>query len=231
MVRVTSSKPARAGAEPTAAQSRIIAAALKLFAEHGIGGTSLRMIAAELDVTVAAVYHQYHAKDEIIFAAVESQLHRLEHVVESAESQPTRERARRAFIEGLVELTMGVGRSMSTVLNDPAITGSFSRHAGYRDLLRRIRALLMGDDSTKGARVRIATLLAALNGTATHPLVAHLDDTTMRDELLNMAHQLLPRRRTKPKPQPLARTAQDLNRSGDTPGRRRIRLKTNGAGP
>jgi AcrR family transcriptional regulator len=182
-------------AEPTSAQRRIITAALKLFSEHGIGGTSLRMIAAELGVTVAAVYHQYHTKDEIIFAAVESQLHRLKEVVEFAETQPTPKRAREAFINGLVELTMGVGRSMSTVLNDPAVTGSFSRHAGYRDLLRRIRVLLLGEDSSKEARVRIATLLAALNGTATHPLVAHLDDDTMRSELLNIAHRVLPRPR------------------------------------
>lgn len=182
-------------AEPTAAQRRIITVALALFSEHGIGGTSLRMIAAELGVTVAAVYHQYHTKDEIIFAAVESQLHRLKDVVEFAETQPTRKRAREAFIDGLVELTMGVGRSMSTVLNDPAVTGSFSRHPGYRDLLRRIRVLLLGEDSSPEARVRIATLLAALNGTATHPLVAHLDDDTMRSELLNLAHKLLPRPR------------------------------------
>src|SRR5436190_21741277 len=112
MVRVTSSKPARAGAEPTAAQSRIIAAALKLFAEHGIGGTSLRMIASELGVTVAAVYHQYHTKDEIIFAAVETQLRRLGEVVDYAETEPTPTRARNALIDRVVELTMGVGRSM-----------------------------------------------------------------------------------------------------------------------
>src|SRR5947208_5408738 len=111
MVRVTSSKPARAGAEPTAAQSRIITAALKLFAEHGIGGTSLRMIASELGVTVAAVYHQYHTKDEIIFAAVETQLRRLGEVVDYAETEPTPTRARNALIDRVVELTMGVGRS------------------------------------------------------------------------------------------------------------------------
>lgn len=180
----------------TAAQQRIITSALSLFSEHGIGGTSLRMIATDLNVTVAAVYHQFHTKEEIIFAAVESQLQRLKDVVDSAEAEPKPSRARQALIDGLVELTMGIGRSMSAVLNDPAITGSFSRHAGYRDLLRRIRALLMGEDSTRDAGVRIATLLAALNGTATHPVVAHLDDDTMRRELRHLAHQLLSRPRS-----------------------------------
>jgi AcrR family transcriptional regulator len=186
-------RPAKLPTALSAAQQRIITAALGLFSENGIGGTSLRMIASELNVTVAAVYHQFHTKDEIIFAAVESQLQRLQQVVEHAEAETTRRRAREALIEGLVELTMGVGRSMSSVMNDPAITGSFSRHAGYRDLLERIHALLFGPTPSKASRVRIATLLAALNGTATHPLVAHLDDDTMRLELLNMAKQLTSR--------------------------------------
>ena len=43
----------------TAAQTRIIEAALVLFAEHGISGTSLQMIADAIGVTKAAVYHQY----------------------------------------------------------------------------------------------------------------------------------------------------------------------------
>jgi len=188
---VSSANPLRQASEPTAAQGRVIAAALRLFSEHGIGGTSLRMIAAELGVTVAAVYHQYHTKDEIIFAAVESQLRRLEEVVDLAEAEPTAGRAREALINGIVEQTIGVGGSMTAVLNDPAVTGSFRRHAGYRDLLRRMRMVLMGEEATKEARVRTATLLAALNGTATHPLVAHLDNATLRSELLNIAHQLV----------------------------------------
>jgi AcrR family transcriptional regulator len=169
----------------------VITAALKLFAEHGVGGTSLRMIAAELGVTMAAVYHQFHTKDEIIFAAVESELRRLEAVVDAAEAEPTRSRARQAMVEGMVEMTIGVGRSVSTVLNDPAVTGSFSGHAGYRGILRRIRVLLMDEPTTKQARVRTATLIAAINGTATHPLVADLDDDTLRAELLVLAGTLL----------------------------------------
>lgn len=185
------SKTLKPDSELTPAQSRVINAALKLFSKHGIGGTSLRMIAGELGVTVAAVYHQYNTKDAIIFAAVESQLRRLSEVVDLAEAEPTPTIARQALIGGIVDLTMGVGRSMSPVLNDPAVTGSFRHHAGYRDLLRRIRALLMGSDSSKEARIRIATLLAAVIGTATHPLVADLGEDTLRGELLNLAHQLV----------------------------------------
>ena len=87
---------------------------------------------------------------------------------------------------------------MTTVLNDPAVTGSFSHHAGYRALFRRIRLLLVGDDTSKEARIRIATLLAAVNGTASSPLVAHFDDSTRRSELRNLANRLLESRTIEP---------------------------------
>jgi len=183
--------PENRGPEPTAAQWRVITAALNLFAQRGVGGTSLRMIAAELGVTKAAVYHQFKTKDEIIFAAVESELRRLEVVVDAAEAEPTVKRAREAMITGMVDMTIGVGRSVSTVLSDPAVTGSFSRHPGYRDLLRRIRCLLMDEPATREARIRTATLIAAINGTSTHPLVADFTEETLRREVLFVAHRLL----------------------------------------
>src|SRR5262249_57471431 len=55
----------------TAAQTRVIEAAVDLFAEHGISGTSLQMIADALGVTKAAVYHQYNTKEEIILAVAQ----------------------------------------------------------------------------------------------------------------------------------------------------------------
>jgi AcrR family transcriptional regulator len=47
-----------ATASPSAAQERILVAAQKLFGLHGVGGTSLQMIAVEIGVTKAAVYNQ-----------------------------------------------------------------------------------------------------------------------------------------------------------------------------
>jgi AcrR family transcriptional regulator len=170
----------------------VINAALKLFAEHGVGGTKLRMIAAELGVTVAAVYHQYNTKDEIIAAAVETELRRLKAIVEVAEAEPTAKRARESLLTGMVDLTTGSGRNVSAVLSDPAVTGSFSHHEVYLDLMRRMRRLLVGDDDTHAARVRTSVVIAAINGAATHPMLADLDDDTLRSELLYIARQLVP---------------------------------------
>src|SRR5574342_292361 len=83
----------------TAAQTRIIEAALALFAEHGISGTSLQMIADELGVTKAAVYHQYNTKDEIVLAVAEVVLTGLEAALTRAEAERSRSRARAVLID------------------------------------------------------------------------------------------------------------------------------------
>ncbi|MGH9274003.1 MAG: TetR/AcrR family transcriptional regulator [Acidimicrobiales bacterium] len=187
------SKPVKRGPEPTEAQWRVINAALKLFAHNGVGGTSLRMIATELGVTVAAVYHQYNTKDEIIYAAAESELRRLEAVVDAAEAEPTAGDAREALVTGMVELSVGgVGGSVGAVLSDPIVVASFHRHARFLDLIPRMRRLLMGEETSREPRIRTATLIAVLNGAATHPFVADLDEDTLRSQLLQIAHLLLP---------------------------------------
>src|SRR5262245_6380774 len=71
----------------SAAQSRIIAAALDLFAEHGVNGTSFQMIADAIGVTKAAVYHQFRTKDEIILAVAGLDMPRLEAALDAAEAQ------------------------------------------------------------------------------------------------------------------------------------------------
>jgi len=90
----------------SAAQARVIAAALELFGRHGVGGTSLQMIADEIGVTKAAVYHQYHTKDEIVLAAAGTQLAILEGVVERAEAERSSRRARDALVAGIVDLAV-----------------------------------------------------------------------------------------------------------------------------
>ena len=67
---------------PSAAQTRIIEAALREFAKNGVGGTSLQMIADDIGVTKAAVYHQYKTKDEIVRAVAGAEFDRLETVLD-----------------------------------------------------------------------------------------------------------------------------------------------------
>jgi AcrR family transcriptional regulator len=176
---------------PSAAQARIITAALDLFARHGVGGTSLQMIADEIGVTKAAVYHQYKTKDEIVLVAAEAELARLEAVIDAAETEPSRKRARDALIRGIVDLAVDRRRTASTILSDPVIVGFFAQHATFRDVMLRLRRLLLGDEAGPEARVRTAILVAAISGAVMHPFVVDLDDDMLRAELLRLARRFL----------------------------------------
>jgi AcrR family transcriptional regulator len=177
---------------PSAAQSRIIGAALELFAHNGVGGTSLQMIADRIGVTKAAVYHQYNTKDEIILAAAKEELGRLEAVVDAAEAEPSRSRARKALVKGIVDLAVAHRRTMSTILIDPVIVRFFTEHQSFRQVMDRMTRVLMGDEIGHQARISAAMLTAAISGTVMHPLVAGLDDETLRSQLEELAQRLLP---------------------------------------
>jgi AcrR family transcriptional regulator len=185
-------------AAPSAAQARILSAALELFATHGVGGTSLQMIADTIGVTKAAVYHQYKTKAEIVLAAAEAELARLEEVMDAAEAQPSR--GRDALMTGIVDLAVAGRRTSSTILNDPVIVGYFAGHEPFRRVMDRLCRGLMGDDTGHHARVSTAMLTAAISGAVMHPLVVGLDDATLRSELLKLTRRLLPAVRVSPGP-------------------------------
>jgi AcrR family transcriptional regulator len=178
----------------TAAQTRIIEAALVLFAEHGISGTSLQMIADAIGVTKAAVYHQYNTKDEIILAVAEVVLARLEAAVTAAEAERSRSRARGVLIAQMIDLAVERRRMASVLQRDPVMLRFLQEHEPFRRVMARLNRLLMGGASDPQARVQAAVLASAIAGAILHPLVEDLDDERLRSQLLKQVRKLLPLR-------------------------------------
>ena len=177
--------------ELSAAQARVVGAAMELFSRHGVGGTSLQMIADEIGVTKAAVYHQYRAKDEIVLAAAEAELAILEGVVARAEAERSGRRGRDAAVAGIVDLAIDRRRTAGTILNDPVVIEFFGDHAQFRDVMHRLRRLLMGAAAGPEATLRMVMLIAAISGAVASPLVVDYDDATLRAELLRLARRFL----------------------------------------
>lgn len=175
----------------SAAQLRIVEAALDLFSDRGVGGTSLQMIADAIGVTKAAVYHQFKTKDEIVLAAAQTELARLEAAVAAAEAQPDARRAREVLVSGIVELAVERRRMESTLVGDPVIIRFFARHPPFRAVLERAYRILMAGHPGTEARVPAAMLIAAIGGAVMHPLVLDLDDDTLRAQLLHLARRFL----------------------------------------
>jgi AcrR family transcriptional regulator len=188
---VTAPTPRTTTDAQTPAQARIVNAALDLFAEHGVGGTSLQMIADALGVTKAAVYHQFNTKDEIVVAAAGAELARLEVLVDAAEAEPDRAHARDVLVADIVDLAVARRRMESSLLGDPVIVRHFARHEPFDRVMDRLYRVLMTDDHRPEARVSAAMLVAAIGGAVMHPLVVDLDDEVLRSQLLTLATRFL----------------------------------------
>jgi AcrR family transcriptional regulator len=189
--RATAASPPGSAAY-TAAQARIIEAALVLFAEHGVSGTSLQMIADAIGVTKAAVYHQYNTKDEIILAVTQVVLAGLEAAVTEAEAERSRARAREVLIAAMIDLAVD-SRQMANVLQrDPVMLRFLEEHEPFRRVMERVNRVLMGGAPDARARVQAAIFASAIGGAVIHPLVLDLDDESLRSQLLKQARKLLP---------------------------------------
>jgi len=182
---------ARRAARRTAAQDRIVEAALDLFAEYGVGGTSLQMIANAIGVTKAAVYHQYNTKGEIVVAVAEAVLTRLEVAVSAAETERSRARAREVLIGHMVAFAVERRRTASVLQRDPIMLRFLETHGPFRRVMERVNRVLMGGTAGPRARVQAAILASAIAGAVIHPLVLDLDDARLRAHLLRQARKLL----------------------------------------
>ena len=174
----------------TAAQRRVIEAALPSFATHGVQGTTLQMIANAMGVTKAAVYHQFPVKEDIALAAAEEELSRVEDMLDEVEAERNPDRARALLIHRMIDQALSTRRSMSPILRDPAVVHHFADNKRFRQVMNRMSRLLTGTTDL-ASRITTATLLAVSSGTVTHPIVADISDEDLRVQLLRVASRLL----------------------------------------
>jgi AcrR family transcriptional regulator len=189
---VTSTEIGRLGTiQRSAAQTRILVTALDLFGDHGVSGTSLQMIADAIGVTKAAVYHQFHTKDEIIVAVTEMQLARLEAALEEAEAAEDHLQARELLLNRVIEMAVEQRRMLGVMQSDPVIIRFLAEHKPFQAFLERLYAALIGDDTGPETLVQAAMLSGAIGSAVQHPLVAHLDDATLRSHVLRLTRRLV----------------------------------------
>ena len=100
------------------------------------------MIADAIGVTKAALFFQFRTKDDIVLAAAEDELARLESVLDSAETQSSRTKQRQVLLKGIVDLSVDRRRTVSVILSDPVVLRVFADHEGYRQVLDRLSRLL-----------------------------------------------------------------------------------------
>jgi AcrR family transcriptional regulator len=187
----TASRGRRERKSPSAAQTRIIEAALREFAKNGVGGTSLQMIADDIGVTKAAVYHQYRTKDEIVRAVAGAEFDRLEAVLDLAESEADQDRAREVALSMIIDLAVERRRENRAILTDPLVGRLLARDQRPGKVLDRLNRLLMGPGAEPDSEIATVMLTAAISGAVIHPLVIRRSDETLRTQLRALAERFL----------------------------------------
>lgn len=175
----------------TAAQTRVMDAALRLIAEHGVSGTSLQMIADEMGVTKAAVYRQFKTKDEIVIAITERELATLEDALEAAEAEGHGPRARDVLLDRMIDQAIERRGIVSALQFDPVIIRLQAEYEPFQRFIERLYAALLGKEAGVEARLHAAMLSSAISVAVMHPLLADLDDETLRTQLKQMTRRML----------------------------------------
>jgi AcrR family transcriptional regulator len=173
------------------ARQRVLDAARILFADYGVSGTSLQMIADHLGVTKAAVYHQFHAKEDIVLALMEEPVAELRPILAEAEMMDTREGQLDVLLAGLVEIVIENPAVVAMIEADPSVARLVQEHDEYRDVTRRLAAILAGPHPEPAARVASTLFGAGLMLVGHHTLLEDIDADTLRRELPRIGRRML----------------------------------------
>ena len=133
-------------------RQQILETAQRLFTEHGYDATSLQMIADEMGLTKAAVYYHFRAKSDILRAAMQPGIRRLEALLDDAAAL----RGRRARIEylvnGFVDFLIRNRHYAVMASTDPAAKRD-KLDAEAMVMRQRALSLLFGDNPTGAERL------------------------------------------------------------------------------
>jgi AcrR family transcriptional regulator len=170
-------------------RQRLIDIAVGLFTRHSFAGTSLQMIADELGVTKAAVYHYFHTREELLAAVVQPLTDQLQTIIETAEAQRSRHARAEHMLTGYVDLAVHNQALMSVLAGDPGVVDML-RAGDLGGLIDRQIKLLADLEPGPGGMVKAAMVLAGIAGAA-GPRLLRLDDDTFRRHLLEAGRRTL----------------------------------------
>jgi AcrR family transcriptional regulator len=193
---VASEQGAAPTRRPADGRRRVIDAALAQFAEFGVEGTSLQMIADAMGVTKAAVYYHFKTKDEIVLAVVLPALEQLRVILADAESQRGQSARARAFLTGFARLVVGHRELLTLLYDDVAVIRTIRTHwPDFADFERRIPLLLAPPDADAGHQVAGAVAITGIVAAAGSPQFAALSDDELEGHLLDAGLRLITTRR------------------------------------
>jgi AcrR family transcriptional regulator len=182
-------------AKPTAprglARGRVVEAAVALFAEHGVHGTSLQMIADRVGVSKAAVYYQFHSKEDIALEVIRPSIEDIARFIRIADALPDAQQRRAVAVSGLVEMVVRHRKLAVMFYGDPAIDQLVVNEPDFKAVADRLRELLEGPDRNTVDRIAFSVFFSGVGKAAADPELADIDDADLHKALLDLSGRIL----------------------------------------
>jgi AcrR family transcriptional regulator len=182
-------------ARPTAprglARQRVLDAALALFAEHGVHGTSLQMIADRIGVGKAAVYYQFRSKEDIALEVLRPSIEDMARVIRIAEVLPDLQQRRAVAVSGLIEMAVRHRHLAVFFYGDPVIDQMVLTRPEFSVVATRLRELLEGPERRTADRIAFTVFFAGVGRAASHPELSDIADADLHRILLDLSERIL----------------------------------------
>ena len=169
-------------------RDRVVAAALELFSERGVSGTSLQMIADRLEIGKAAVYYQFKTKEGIIEAVLAPAFDQMRRIIDGADASPS---PQEAAIVGLSGLVIAQREVVAALSHDPEVRRFLETHTEAAELILQLGGMLLGAEPDTRRRVAVSLFGGGLASVGIDPNLADLDDEALRNELISLGQLLL----------------------------------------
>jgi AcrR family transcriptional regulator len=149
----------------TTTRERILATALQLFLAEGYDSTSLRDIAVRLEISKAAVYYHFPAKEQIVTELTRAFLDELADLVSAARSARVLDQAqfRMEVLAAYLDLLVDHQQIVDLLSRDPAAQNHPDVGKRARNLVRSLTAELSGEDASAEDKVRIACAIGVIH--------------------------------------------------------------------
>lgn len=150
-------------ARSTETRDRIQAAALELFAAHGIRETSLRQIAERLGITKPALYYHFASREDLLRSLVQPLVDEVEAVIAEDEGRSGDEPVNaRELLTRYFDVSYKHRAVTALLLRDIAPLGELGFLQNVVDWRRRLTTLLVGPDAGVADRARAIVALGGL---------------------------------------------------------------------
>ena len=154
-------------------------------------GTSLQMIADRVGVSKAAVYYQFHSKEDIALEAIRPSIEDVARFIRIADALPDENQRRAVAVSGLVEMVVRHRQLAVMFYGDPAIDQLVMSEPDFKAVADRLRELIEGPDRRNVDRVAFSVFFSGVGKAAADPELGDIDDAELHQALLELCERIL----------------------------------------